>query len=211
MAEHESSLNPREGNPSPEREATRSRDAGARVDTPMLFEFVTNDGNNRSQIRRHAMRESWRQRNRGRSNSPTTHTPPRQRELLLRGTHGRGRGSNAKQDAQLTEVSDVEMGEDARRSDFLSEGEERGVPGQHEELDGGLLTQDGIYLDLRHTIAPTSGPNSAEWSVSTIPSCSGQRPSTYRSIGEAEFDPFDTMRLSREDKKLLYHCKPQVL
>jgi hypothetical protein len=208
MAEHGSGLNPGESNPPSERDATRSQDAGA--DTPMLFEFVTNDGNNRSQIRRHAMRESWRQRNRGQSNSPITRTPPRQRELLPRDTHSRENSSSAGQGAEFTDVSDIEMGEDARRSDRSSEDDMR-FARQIEKRDDGLLTRDGIYLDLRCTIAPKSESSSAEWSLSTVPSCSGQRPSPYQSIGGAETDPFDTVRLSQEDKKLLHHCKPNTL
>ena len=211
MAEEGSGLNPREGNLSKEGEASRSQDAGLRGDAPMLFEFVNNDGNNHSQIRRHAMRESWRQRNRGRSNSPLTRTPPRQRALLPRGPSRREAGPNPEKYVDSTEISDVEMRDDARDSDPSSESERGGYTGQLEELDDELLTRDGVYVDLRHTMAPTSSANSALWSLSTIPSSSNQRQSPYKSLGDAEIDPFGTIRLSREDKKLLYHCKPQSL
>lgn len=208
MATPRRNANAGESDLSAEGEASRSQDAGTRVDTPMLFEFVTNDGNNRSLIRRHAMRESWRQRNRGRSNSPITRTPPRQRELLPRNTHPRRTGSNS--NPESTEVSDVEMVDDARRS-YSSEPDEMGFTQRQEEFDDGALTSDGIYLDLRHTITPTSERRSTEWSLSTVPSCYGHRPTPYQSVGDADIDPFDTIRLSREDKKLLYHCKSQNL
>ena len=152
------------------------------------------------------MRESWRQRNRGRSNSPITRTPPRQRELLPQSAQPRQTDSNSNPGS--TEVSDVEIVDDARRSDS-SEPDEIDSTRRQEEFDDGLFTSDGIYLDLRHTMAPTSVNRSTEWSLTTVPSCDDHRPTPYQSMGDADMDPFDTIRLSREDKKLLYHCKPQ--
>lgn len=198
-------------------ERTRARDPRVHGDAPMSFEFVTNDGNNLSQIRRHAMRESWRQRHCGRSNSPVTRTPPRAREILPRATQTRQSSSSTGREAEAAESSD-EMEEDHRGgSDHLySTGDDELVSSPMDfkaAKEEPIFTTDGIFLDLRHTMAPTSGPSnlSTAWSLSNIPSCLGQRPNPYQSIGDAEIDPFNSIRLSREDKELLHHCKPPAM
>jgi hypothetical protein len=192
-------------------ETSQSLDTPARGDSPMLFEFVTNSGDSKSQIRRHAMRESWRQRNRGRSNSPATHKArPRARELLPRAAHTRQSSSSTGKEAAI--ISDLEMDEDAGRgSESLSSSEDESLDSEIVKRER-LLTPDGVFLDLRHTVVSVLGPehSTTSWSLSTITTDSGQRPSPYQSIGDAEIDPFNSIKLSREDKKLLRHCKLPV-
>lgn len=195
--------------------ASPGLDTPAHSDSPMLFEFVTNDGNRRSQIRRHAMRESWRQRNR--TNSPTTYTTSPMarglREILPRVTQTQS-SSRTGTDAEVSESEDVEMGEDlGRPSDSLYSSGDETLARETVKRER-PLTSDAVFLDLRHTMATISEPNelSTTWSLSNIPACSGQRPSPYQSISDAEIDPFNSLRLYREDKELLHHCKlPAVL
>jgi hypothetical protein len=189
--------------------ASRSQDTTTAGDSPMLFEFVTNDGSSRSQIRRHAMRESWRQRNRGRSSSSANLTPPpRTREILPRVIQTSRSSSSTGRAAEVAESSDVEMEEEEAvgrpSEDLYSSGDEGLVnPGGHTK--DRHLTPEGLFLDLRHTWKTTSDPDisSSKWSLSNIPTSSGQRPSLYQSIGNAEIDPFNNIRLSREDKQQL--------
>lgn len=60
-----------------------------------------------------------------------------------------------------------------------------------------------VYIDLRHSLQ--KGPR--KWMVSRIPDSTPRSPSPYQSLGYAEFDPFNGIRLSREDQNLLHHCE----
>jgi hypothetical protein len=183
----------------------------SRDNSPLVFDFVANDRSSRSQIRSHAMRQSWKQRIRGPSNSPTTHTSPRHRDILPHPSYHRGerisrshrhtRSSNKVPGENSTEVSDVEMDDVSRRSESYIE-ETAKILCENE--DDELLTRDGVFVDLRHTMISLSERDPLK--CSTVPSSLGQRSSPYRSLGQ-EFDPFETVQLSRADSKLLYHCK----
>lgn len=62
--------------PSPPRALpNRSRERQGHVTPPTSYEFVSSD--DRSQIRSHAMRESWRQRNQRAGKQPSRATPPK--------------------------------------------------------------------------------------------------------------------------------------
>jgi hypothetical protein len=60
-----------------------------------------------------------------------------------------------------------------------------------------------VFIDLRHSLQ--KGPR--KWVVSRIPNSSSRSPSPYQSLGYAEFDPFNGIRLSRDDQNLLHHCE----
>jgi hypothetical protein len=64
-------------------------------------------------------------------------------------------------------------------------------------------SSNDIFIDLRHSL--NKGPR--KWTVSQIPASCSRFPSPYRSLGYAELDPFNGVRLSREDQELLYHCE----
>lgn len=60
-----------------------------------------------------------------------------------------------------------------------------------------------VFIDLRHSLQK----GSKKWTVSRIPGSAPYSPSPYQSLGYAEFDPFNGIRLSRDDQNLLHHCE----
>lgn len=64
-------------------------------------------------------------------------------------------------------------------------------------------SSEDIFIDLRHSL--NKGPR--KWTVSPIPDSRSRSPSPYQSLGYAQLDPFNGVRLSREDQEILYHCE----
>jgi hypothetical protein len=114
-------------------------------------------------------------------------------------------------DIEMAESSDVMMEdvESASDHDRVYSSEDWGSTNSEDKAS---LTRDGVFIDLRNTMVSTSEPGGrpTKWSLSGVPTSSDQRPSPYQSLGAADIDPFNNIRLSREDKELLHHCKPPI-
>ena len=130
-------------------EASRSLDTPARSVSPKLFEFVVDSGDSKSQIRRHAMRESWRQRNHSRSKSPVAHMlQHKARELLPKVVQTRHDSSSTGKEAQIAESSDVELQEGVGRRSENSSSSGSESPGSDNVKRDRLLIPDGVSSDL---------------------------------------------------------------
>lgn len=163
--------------------------SGTQVLTPTNFEFV--NSNDKSTIRSHAMRASWRQRAIGSS------------------SRARSRAIAARSQAQSPKSIDV--AQNAQDPDDGSPEEvDVEVENDEETTETSSFPEDTIYLDHRHTLLRPARTSSArrKWKLSTRRGSRGQKPTLYKSIGDAEIDPFNTIRLSHEDQTLLHHCKP---
>jgi len=161
--------------------------AKSQPSTPLTFEFVNKD--DKSQIRSHAMRESWRQRGRAGIHRP------RGRELKLKGNSQHQKNSADTGYSQEPENLSDEASTVMKEID--------------ENADNHVFRRKGIHLDMRHTLAtPATTPSrNVKWITSQIHTPDAEEPSPYHSIGDSELDPFINVRLSLEDQELLHHCK----
>ncbi|KAH8602107.1 hypothetical protein B0O99DRAFT_735571 [Bisporella sp. PMI_857] len=160
--------------------------------TPKTFEFVTNDNWSKSQIRSHAMKESWRQR--GRANAHRS----KGREIRPNeGQHRRGAQTIGHPAGR--EESHGSSGEDWAYSDTHE---------SEEESETHEFPKEGVFLDLRHTLRfphAQRGSKRRKWEFRPVPTLFERHISPYQSIGNAELDPFNNVKLSREDHELLHH------
>jgi hypothetical protein len=155
------------------------QDQNTPADMPITFAFVID--NDKSQIRSHAMKESWRQR--GRVNS---------RGAVSKGNQGASGHGKMSQSSRQTRLFDEPSGSDSENSS-----------------DALIFPSDGVFLNLKHTLdLPDCGSSSGNWKVSAITS---QEPQIYQLVGKYQLDPFNTIMLSREDQALLHHCEPVFL
>lgn len=188
-AERSGSPDPEAGLPKKKLDLQRSGSSSApqtRSGTPISFEFVNNS--DKSTIRSHAMRASWRQRamassSRGRVRDSAARDQT-QRRALLSTDHVQESGSSSPEEVDI-EVEDEQVSE---KPPFL---------------------KDTVYLDHRHTLMKPARMSTTrrKWKLSTLPQHRGQRSTPYQSIGDAEINSFNTIRLSHEDQVLLHHCK----
>lgn len=145
----------------------RSRES---ITTPASFQFVSN--NDRSQIRSHAMRESWRKR----SQHP-------------------GIRSAANRNLARGQIQTLDV-----RQDNID-------PSSPEDSSGDYLSpREQIFIDLRHAIKinPTSNVVTPRWKIKFSKS---EFHPYQRISGNNRIDPFDCLRLDKEDQKLLHHCR----
>ncbi|KAH8668128.1 hypothetical protein BGZ60DRAFT_43924 [Tricladium varicosporioides] len=143
----------------------RSRES---ITTPASFQFVSN--NDRSQIRSHAMRESWRKR----SQHP-------------------GIRSAANRNLARGQIQTLDV-----RQDNID-------PSSPEDSSGDYLSpREQIFIDLRHAIKinPTSNVVTPRWKIKFSKS---EFHPYQRISGNNRIDPFDCLRLDKEDQKLLHH------
>ena len=194
-------------NPAGKWEASGRNDTSTPRSKLMLIEFVVNSGDNKSQIRRHAIRESWRQRNHGRSKLPATHRGPGARETLPKIAHRHQNTPSTGKEAAVAE-SDLKIeAEWGRRTLYSSGGPD--IPGAEVAKRERLHACKGLFLDIKHSMALTHELVEARTTLSTCHLPQGL--SLRHPLGDAGFGPVNGIHLSREDKKLLHHCKSSSL
>ncbi len=66
----------------------------------------------------------------------------------------------------------------------------------------GSSSSNEVFIDVRLSLKE----GTRRWTISKIPKSSGY-PDPYQSLGHEDLDPFNGVRLSRDDQQLLHHCK----
>jgi hypothetical protein len=154
-----------------------------RSGAPVSYSFVNSD--DKSRIRSHAMRASWRNR--------AASVPRRHRAREIAADESSSSRMEANPSRHGSRASSTE-GPNAETAD---------------EEESEVFPRDGIYIDMRNTLTSPArrGLRGKKWRVSTRTYPHSRKQNPYRSIGEAEIDSFNSTQLSLEDQTLLHHCK----